>query len=362
MALYASASPFLSLLANGITVGAILGCGAYGWRQGLFRTTVLAFGVLASCVVAIAFSEGAASWLGSLEVSGTHANWVAYFAVFGAMLFGSWAIIENYLHREIWFSDGLVSRSVAMAIGGLAGLLLAGGLLVGWTIVPLPSALQLEPSGLKLDAGEFALRVFAKCIERDLNARAGLLGGKSPDDLSMVCSSEPFVDSNGNCVRDEDERYVDWDKNGEFTPKLGCRKSAAGTAGTETELIGLLDHYRLASWAAPRFLHAPRLLSATEVKVVSEKATADVLYEASAEDVDPCDIVRFSAEPGEDFKGFLTVDEATGLVTIVPGDSRRQSERYEFTLIVSDQAGLQDARRVVVHSHVKDGDRAESDQ
>jgi len=347
--LLASLSP-LAMLGNGMVFVAIIGCGLYCWGRGLFRASILGFAVLGAFVGALATAELTAAFLTTFEVSGNHASWMAYLGTLALLLYGSLAAAEAFASREMWFSDGFVSRIVAAAVGCVSGLILAGALLVGWTMLPLPPEGQIDSKQLSLDAGRYAIEVFSKCVERDPVSRQKLLGGCEEQSERKPCCSEPFADHNANCMRDEDEPYLDYDGNGVFTLWMTCPQSRSQKEPTEGWAYGLLDYYRLGSWETPVCLYSPRVTSTAEVECDAADVMAGVLYQVTAEDANGCDQdqLRYELTPIEPKVAGIIIDEMSGAVTLSEHEIGLRRPRYRFAISVTDRAGLTSELPVLV--------------
>lgn len=343
------------LLADGLVFVAIVGCGLYGWGKGLFRATILGFSMLGSFVGALATAELTASLLTTLEVSDNHASWIAYLGTLALLLYASLAAADAFASGEMWFSDGFFSRTVASAIGCVAGFICAGSLLIGWSMIPLPKQARFECEQLTLDAGQYAIGFFGKCVERDPERLKILLGGCEEQVEGVRCCSEPFVDHNQNCMRDDDEPFIDCDGNGSFTLTMNCGRSRSKTdPSVEQPFVGwkygLLDYYRLGSWETPACLHAPRLTSLPATKCEAADMLAGVLYQANAEDVDGCDQqqLKFEITPKDSEVAGIIIDGKTGTVTLAEDEIELRRPEYRFTISVEDSAGLTDELPVLV--------------
>ena len=335
-----------SLLGNGIVLGALLGGALRGWRTGLLTTTLLGFAVTVSFIVAFATAKLVSDVLIHFDLSADHASWVAYVAMLAITLFGCHSAIETYAEEPMWFPDGLVARSASAACGCATGVVLAGSILVGWSTIPLPPVLQVSPKDLTFDAGAYSLGLFAKCIERDQDVREKLLGGCSElEEKFWPCASEPFADTNGNCERDDEERFYDWDENGEFTKELRCTTRT----GPDGKDFGWLDNYLLASWKDPKTLHKPELKSERVIVRNTEEVAGGIFYQAVAEDADPCDQLEYSLTVGSDTPAdAVVIDKSTGMVTLTEAAIQNLEPQYHFTVTVADRSGLKAEQSVQV--------------
>lgn len=307
----------------------------------MFRVTLAGFFVLVAFIASIATAELVAELLVQLEIPGAHAVWMAYVGMFVAFGYGGWAWMEAYATEPIWECQTLFGRLVAAGIGCMAGGLASGCVLIGWTMIPVPRAIALQHELLVLDTGKHALELFGKCIERDRERREELLGGEGGVVGVVLQASEPFIDLNGNCVRDEEEPFLDRDGSGDFTPQVQMGgKTVDATAAWS---VGLLDHYAMASWKPSVAMHAPVITSPTEVALEPDLVAGAILYQAAANDLDAGDTLRYSLEASEgDQLGNLMIDETTGAITLIGDPETHPEEGYGFKLIVTDRAELSD--------------------
>jgi len=172
-------------------------------------------------------------------------------------------------------------------LGACAGSIIAGTVLVAWSMLPMPWPLHVAPVGMRLDAGAVVLRAFGRCLAEGRQPRDTLLQGepltwKHPDHArlrrddnaaagdeeppEMVLASETFIDENGNGLHDTEERYIDADGNGAFSPRLPF----FDTNGNRRRDIGLIERYRLGRW------DRVSVLADTSAGTLSEPADATV--------------------------------------------------------------------------------------
>ena len=345
--LVADLSTITAFVGNGLVLAALVGMVAFAWKQGLFVVTVVALGCLAAFVGALAGVATVSRYLVDAEVPGSLAPAAAYALLLVSLLLAVRAACGQWLPDQAVWMGGLASRLAAGCVGGIAGAILAAAALIGWTMLPLPISLTLRPEELFWDPGPSALKIFAKCAEFDRARRDIMLGtmGTRGGDASLP-GSEPFVDRNGNCVRDPDEWFLDHNGDREFTlPRAGVTKEAGQPAWRP----GLLDHYRLAAWSQVMALHAPRITSDDAVSV-EFTALGEGVYRATVSDPDASDVVTFSleADRAEGGDPSLAIDPHTGVVMLTESEAAAPRRKYTFTVTATDKAGLSDARLVTV--------------
>lgn len=345
--LIAELSTITAFVGNGIVLAALVGMIAFAWKQGLFVATVVALGCLAAFVGALAGVVSGSRFLLDVEVPGTLAPAVAYALLLSSLLLALRAACGRWIPEQALWMGGLASRLGACGAGCIAGAIVAAAVLIGWTMLPLPSSLVLRSDELFWDPGPWALRVFTRFVEFDRARRDSMLGGSGlARGTASPAGSDPFFDENGNCVRDSDERFIDRDGNGQFTV---MPEGASGVAREGEWRPGLVDHYRLAAWRQVMAMHPPRISSGDGTSV--EVATlAEGLYRTTVADPDACDSSTFSIEADTDGGGDpgFTIDPQTGVVMLTEREVAAPRRKYNFTVKATDKAGLSDVRPVTV--------------
>lgn len=216
-----------------------------GTRAGLFRGAAAALLAVGTLILPLALAGPVADMLVGFEVPRRLALAAAHTLLVAGFF---------------WAMRGLVSGTCGQpprlptmldAIGGgvcgaVAGVVVAGTVLVAWSILPVPARLRLDPAGMWLDAGTTALTIFARCAADD-EARTILLEGEprgAGRDAGDRRASETFIDADGDGRHDDDEEYLDTDDNRVFTPRVLFRD----VDGDGHRAIGLLERYRLGRW------------------------------------------------------------------------------------------------------------------
>ena len=190
----------------------------------------------------------------------------------------------------------LIDKIGGVLVGGLAGAVIAGTLLVVLSALPIPAAYRIDGTQTKFDLGTQVLTIFAGLMEGDATARRVLLNGEAPadDPASGLETSEVFVDANGNGLFDGEgdgaEGYLDHDRNGSFTPRVAFTDNN----GNGVRDIGLLERYRLGAWQKLRVLHYPMITSDASFVLTAILGDGQEVYKAVATDLDPDDQIVFS--------------------------------------------------------------------
>jgi uncharacterized membrane protein required for colicin V production len=307
--------------------GVVLALLAFGVQNGLFLAVLAGSQALVALVVALAFADPLAAVLVTFELPPLYAFPVA----FGLLLIGTAVatrlLVGGYVPAEVVRFAPVIDKLGGGLVGAVAGIIIAGTLLIACSIVPVPEAFRLDGSALGYDMGTRMLRTFARCVEPDDAKRAILLDGEPgtvPEPSPVVPSppvtadggrdqkvandkqgargkkakpepekqpepppppppprwSEPFADFNGNKQYDDGEPYLDTDRDKSFTSKLVVNDPN----GNGKRDIGLLERYRLHTWGR----QVISVVAVDEMTPVSATADTPAAESApAAADADP---------------------------------------------------------------------------
>jgi uncharacterized membrane protein required for colicin V production len=298
------AASILQRFGDLIVGGVVLALVAFGVQNGLFLAVLTGMQALLAIVVALAFADPLAAVLTTFELPVVYAFPLA----FGLLLIGTAVATRlamgGYVPAEVVRFAPIIDKLGGALVGAVAGIILAGTLLIACSIAPVPEAFRLDGSTLGYDMGTRMLRTFARCVEPDDAKRAVLLDGEPgtvPEPLPAVDPpvldaaaangdalaqqeqakrdkpldndkedkqdkkgkkakaenppppapppppprwSEPFADFNGNKQHDDGEPYLDTDRDNAFTARLVVNDPNANGKRD----IGLLERYRLHAW------------------------------------------------------------------------------------------------------------------
>ena len=297
------AASILQRFGDLIVGGGVLALVAFGVQHGLFLAVLTGMQVLLTLVVALAFADPLSALLTTFELPAVY----AFPAAFGLLLVGTAVAtrlaVGGYVPDEVVRFAPIIDKLGGALVGAVAGMILAGTLLIACSIAPVPDAFRLDGSTLGYDMGTRMLRTFARCVEPDDAKRAVLLDGEpgtvaeplpavAPPVLDALDAkadalaqqeqakgekprdndkqdkkgrkakaenppppppapppppplwSEPFADFNGNKQRDEGEPHLDTDGDKAFTARLVVNDPNANGKRD----IGLLERYRLHVW------------------------------------------------------------------------------------------------------------------
>ena len=286
------AASILQRFGDLIVGGIVLAMVAFGVQNGLFLAVLAAMQALVALVVALALAEPLAAVLVTFEVPAVY----TFPAAFGLLLVGTAVAgrlaMGGYVPADVVRFSPMIDKLGGALVGAVAGIVIAGTLLIACSILPVPEAFRIDGSTLRYDMGTRMLRTFARCVEPDDAKRAVLLDGEPgsvpepvpvapPQPEAMPAKdheqdqpkpgkqskkgkaespppppppppppvprwSEPFADLNGNKKHDEGEPFLDTDRDQAFTARLAANDSN----GNGMREIGLLERYRMHAWGS----------------------------------------------------------------------------------------------------------------
>lgn len=279
-----------------IVLAIVAALAAFGFQYGLFLAILAGMGAIATLLVAVGLGEALASLLVAVEMPADYALPVSIgvLAVAGGLAVRF--AIGGAVGEDVLRFPPLIDRIGGVLMGALAGMVIAGTLLVVWSALPIPATYSIDGTQTKYDLGTRVLKTFARLVEPDPAAREVLLNGEGPAGGAADGpeTSELFVDTNGNGLFDGEEealeRHLDHDGNGSFTPRVPF----TDTNGNGVRDIGLLERYRLGVWQKLRVLHYPTITSAASSILTAILGDGQEVYKAVATDLDSDDQITFS--------------------------------------------------------------------
>jgi hypothetical protein len=282
----------MQTLSDLIVIGLVLGLAFLGATSGLFAATLIAMHALVTLVVALGFAQPFAGLLVSLDMPPIF----AFPAAFGMLAVGIGVVLRlligHYVRSDAVEFEPIIEKVGGGLLGGIAGIIVAGTLLVALSIMPLPESLRLDPTALRFDLGGGVLRTFARVAVPDTAQRKILLEGDAVgsdgDGWRVVTTdettgkrnypekqlppeppadgspppefkppppnilSEPFADLNGNGDWDKGEPYLDLVADEQFTKAALWRPKTfpdhAYVGQKEGFFVGLQERYRRNQW------------------------------------------------------------------------------------------------------------------
>ena len=331
---------------DAIVAVAVVGLAVFGFRQGLFLATLVAMQMLVSFVAALGLASVGTDVLAALEiVPPARLAAVTYLLAFLACVIGIRLAIGAFVTDMAVPLGPRVDAGLGALVGAIAGYVLAGAVLVAWSLAGVPGMLRYDGSRVAVDAGAGMLKTFARCVEPDDGRRHVLLfGSASAAGADAPRCSEPFLDTDGDGRYTAGERFLDVDRDGAFTMSMPFTPTAAGGR----RALGMLECHRLGAWEGITVWHAPKIMSADRERLATPPDPAEPLYRATVQDADGLAGLVFSLE--SDASGAplpVKIEPGTGAVSLIaplPDDVRRVS----FTIVVTDPTGLAAKLPVVV--------------
>lgn len=330
-----AASSFAGMLGTLIVLLAVVGLAGLGWKHGLFIATLTGLAVFVAALAALVFAPHVALFLEGLELPPTHTLAGGYWGIFALLVAGIRLAVGAFVTEETVRLPPMADRIGGAAVGAAAGYVLAGALLIGWSMTALPESFRLDPRSLVVDPGGGLLRSLGRFLESDRTARTLLVEGDG-DVNGSDQASELYVDEDGNALRGDAERYLDADRDGTFTMK---------PYGGRGRKAGLIECYQLAAWRGIDALHAPRITSPETGVIPAADDEEGIVYTAQVRDLDEEAQTRGKptfalATDGEDDAALFVIEPVTGVVTAAKPGTLDPKAEYTFTVIATDSAGL----------------------
>ena len=266
-------------LASLLAVAIVLGFIAYGFMHGMFRSVLAGMQALVSFVVTLTFTPMITEVLIAVDMPPSYAFPIAVLILVIGTTVGVHMLVEKYISSESIPLLSMIDKIGGAFVGGAAGYIASGGILITLSLMPLPESYELNHAELQLDLGAPLLRTFARIIEPDSEKRNLLLNGEvwptvssengtpqypekplppEPKDLPEGQTpppfvppppniwSEPFVDLNNNKQRDDNELvYLDVNKDRQFTENALI---APPEDNDLNRFVGLLERYKENNW------------------------------------------------------------------------------------------------------------------
>jgi hypothetical protein len=305
----------MQTLGDLVVIGIVLGLAFFGFSSGLFVATLTAMHALVTFVVALGFAQPFAGLLVSLDMPPIFAFPVAFGILAVGIAVALRLLMGSYVPADAVEFEPIIEKVGGGLLGGIAGVIVAGTVLVALSIMPLPESLRLDPTSLRFDVGGGLLRTFARVAVPDTAQRTILLEGDAVgtegDGWKVVTTddetgareypekplppeppadgspppeftppppgilSEPFADLNGNGDWDNGEPYLDLFADRQFTkaalwqPKTFPDHAYVGVK--EGFFVGIQERYRRNQWERWRQAEA----TWEDIERVTDKATED---------------------------------------------------------------------------------------
>lgn len=345
------AATLLQPLGAPLVLGLMAALAFYGFRSGLFLATIAGLHALAAVVAALGLTAPVGAWLELADVPRQYALPGAFLGVLVIAAVAIRLAVGSAVPHDVVKLPPRLDQIGGLIVGGMAGLVVAGGLLLALSVAPLPPAYRIDGSRLSFDMGSPMLGVFVRCLGIDAKSSDVLLRGEpgtaaAGGPVARPAWSEPFVDADASLTRGEGEAFVDTDANGAFTPEL----TANDVNGNGRRDVGLLEHYRIGHWLPLTTIQAPVATGKDTAYVTDGAPIEEVVYQAAATDADQGDVLTYSIKAGQDDEAdLLVIDAATGAVTLKSPSDREVRNLYAFTVVATDKAGLRAEKTVTLH-------------
>jgi hypothetical protein len=195
-----------------LVVGLLLAGIVRGSTRGVFRTVLEGVAVAAGLLFGLVFAPSLARLCVALDMPREIALGLAFLALFLAPVIGLDVALRRR-HDLFTIRHEPVIDAVAGGIGGaLCAGLAAGGILIAWSMLPLPEALMVDRESQYLDAGRGVLTGFARTVEAAPTARRVMLSGEPWE--GVVAGGRAFGDAGTAPVAIASEVFVDYDSDG----------------------------------------------------------------------------------------------------------------------------------------------------
>ena len=247
-----------------VAIAIVIAMALVGLRSGLFVATLWGLSGLVAVMAGLAGLDRVSEWLRMADVTPVYVPVAAFLTVAVAIGLGLRVAVGGFVQEDEVRFPPLIDAIGGVAVGGLAGMIVAGGLQIALSMMPLPAwAGRLDPRR-QIDFGTPLIRSFARWAEPDAKLRGVLLDGEpgrkydptedakpaaTPQEdlerkLNPWKNSEVFADLNLNGTREDDEPFEDADGDGKFSTLT----SNNDTNGNRFRDVGLLERYRLGPW------------------------------------------------------------------------------------------------------------------
>jgi hypothetical protein len=245
-----------------LVIAAVVGCARLGSTKGLHWATSIALELAAAVGLAFLVHEPVAAGVAEfirLTVDpylpqGTDYQWFAILVAFLVACWVPFGLLVYFLHREPGADGSIAIQPVAdriggAIVGGTAGVLFAGVVLLTLSILPLPAWLKPAGGKMYLDAGALVLRAVGRFAPDAHEGWSLVLDGEPAarsSSLSAKLTNEPWCDVDGDSAPTETDRSRDVDGGGTFTKDLYF----VDVDGNGSRRIGLVDKYVAGCWDA----------------------------------------------------------------------------------------------------------------
>lgn len=157
----------LQQIADLVMAMVIVGMGLFGWQHGGFLALLAGMQVFIAFLAALAGAGLVAPLLVQMECPESLAFAAAFMAVLAVVLVLTRLAIGSGVREEAMRLPPVMDQVVGPVLGLFAGAMIAGTILVAWSMPPLPEWLHVDGPRLRLDMGSPLLRTAARCFEEE---------------------------------------------------------------------------------------------------------------------------------------------------------------------------------------------------
>jgi hypothetical protein len=242
-------------------IAVVIAMALVGMKSGLFVGTLWGMTALVAVIAGLAGLDRVSDLLRMADVPPVWLPATSFFLTAAVVAVGFRLAVGAMVDEDEVRFPPLVDTLGGLAVGGLGGLIAAGGLQLALSMAPLPAwAGRIDPRK-QLDLGSPLLECFARWATADPVQREVVLRGEpglkfdptaavkppaNPQEelerkLNPWKTSEVFADTNLNGGCEEDEEFIDSDGDGKFS----LMTETNDLNGNRLRDIGLLERYRL---------------------------------------------------------------------------------------------------------------------
>jgi len=294
----------------GVLIG-ILYLARLGSTVGVCSSAMTALELLVSLSLAVLLHEPIAGFLAPLlsdSLGGLTPGWLSIqawsvFLSFALPMWGTMVALWLYVQPRIISAEiksiEVIDTAAGALVGGFAGTLFIGAILVTWSMCPLLSYLRIPAQHMFLDAGKTALRAASRFADQQHEGRSLVLYGEPPSRESVPSSllaSETWYDSDANTEPNEHDPFYDADGNGAFTKDLYYED----VDGNRLRRVGLIEKYTVGHWDADALVSNRDRPDKVKAKTAAASRGQPTKRQAPAADI--ADEQRSDMSPGNEVK------------------------------------------------------------
>lgn len=143
----------------------IVGMGLFGWQHGGFLALLAGMQVFVAVLAALAFAGLVEPLIVQMEFPQTISFAVAFLVVLAVVLLLTRLAIGAGVSEDAMRLPPVIDQVAGPLLGLFAGVVIAGTILIAWSMAPLPDSLHVDGPRLRLDMGGPLLRTAARCFE-----------------------------------------------------------------------------------------------------------------------------------------------------------------------------------------------------